>query len=146
MPHPAGGMDLGSVEILPFDGGENIAQYVAFAASVKSMTSSLSVIEDIAVKLGQFTQKQSSARVISVPLLGAGAGGLQSEKVVAFLKRGFEANAHDGASLIVHVLHKDVFTGCAEIKKPLQERQRNQSAFSLVIHRPPTKLSNGSKT
>lgn len=109
LPHPAGGMYLGGVEILPFDGGENIAQYVAFAASVKSMTSTLSAIEDIAIKLGEFTQRQSSARVISVPLLGAGAGGLQSEMVVASMKRGFEANAHDGASLIVHVLHKDVF-------------------------------------
>ncbi|MDP3014796.1 MAG: toll/interleukin-1 receptor domain-containing protein [Candidatus Subteraquimicrobiales bacterium] len=109
LPHPAPGMRLGEVEILPFEGGENIAQFVAFAASVKSMASSLTAIEAIAIKLGEFTQEQASARVISVPLLGAGAGGLKSEAVVAALKRGFENSAHDGANLIVHVLHKEVF-------------------------------------
>ena len=108
LPHPAA-MRLGEVEILPFEGGENIAQFVAFAASVKSMTSSLAAIEAIAVKLGDFTKEESSARVISVPLLGAGAGGLQSEAVVAALKKGFESSANDGANLIVHVLHKEVF-------------------------------------
>ena len=109
LPHPTAGMRLGEVEILPFEGGENIAQFVAFAASVKSMTSSLAAIEAIAVKLGEFTKNESSARVISVPLLGAGAGGLQSESVVAALKKGFESSAHDGANLIIHVLHKEVF-------------------------------------
>jgi len=109
LPHPSAGMRLGEVEILPFEGGENIAQFVAFAASVKSMTSSLSAIEAIAVKLGEFTRNESSARVISVPLLGAGAGGLQSEAVVAALKKGFESSADDGANLIIHVLHKEVF-------------------------------------
>jgi hypothetical protein len=126
-------MKLGAVEILPFDGGENIAQYVAFAASVKSMTSSLSSIEDIAVKLGQFTQRESSARVISVPLLGAGAGGLQSEKVVASLKRGFEANASDGASLIVHVLHKDVFDRLRGNRKVIAGKP-NESIRVFISH------------
>lgn len=109
LPHPAAGMRLGDVEILPFEGGENIAQFIAFAAPVKSMTSSLTAIEEIATKLGEFTKKEPSARLISVPLLGAGAGGLQSESVVATLKKGFEDSANDGANLIVHVLHKEVF-------------------------------------
>lgn len=109
LPHPAPGMRLGEVEILPFEGGENIAQFVAFAASVKSMTSSLTAIEEIAIKLGDFTKEHASARVISVPLLGAGAGGLHSEAVVAALKKGFQHSAHADSSLVVHVLHKDVF-------------------------------------
>lgn len=109
IPHPRVGMPLGDVEILPFEGGENIAQHVAFAASVKAMTSSLEAIESIGVKLGDFTNKNSSARVVAAPLLGAGAGGLQSEKVVAALKKGFERSAHGDACLIVYVLHRDVF-------------------------------------
>lgn len=109
LPHPAAGMRLGEVEILPFEGGENIAQFVAFAASVKSMASTLEAIESIAEKLGEFTKNESSARVISVPLLGAGAGGLQSEGVVAAMKKGFEGSAHNDATLIIHVLHKEVF-------------------------------------
>ena len=109
LPHPTTGMRLGEVEILPFEGGENLAQFVAFAASVESMTSTLDAIEKIAVELGTFSKQESSARVISVPLLGAGAGGLQSEVVVASLKKGFESSAHEDASLIVHILHKEVF-------------------------------------
>lgn len=109
LPHPMAGMQLGTVEILPFDGGENIAQFVAFAASVKSNTSSLDAIESIAGQLGRFTKEDSSARVISVPLLGTGYGGLRDDAVIASLKKGFEGAAHEDATLVVHVLHKDIF-------------------------------------
>jgi hypothetical protein len=109
IPLPRVGMRLGDVEILPFEGGENIAQHVAFAASVKAMTSSLTAIESIGVKLGEFTKSNSSARVLAAPLLGAGAGGLKSDKVIASLRQGFQSSAHDAACLIVFVLHKEVF-------------------------------------
>jgi len=109
IPHPREGMKLGEVEIMPFEGGEDIAQYVAFAASVRGMTSSPQAIEEIGAALGAFTLKQSSVRSVSAPLLGAGAGGIQSEKVVAALKGGFSTSADPGAILIVHVLHKEVF-------------------------------------
>jgi TIR domain len=109
IPYPGEGMSLGDVEFLPFEGGENIAQYVAFAASVKHSQSTPSAIEAIGRKLGDFTKENSSVRMIAAPLLGAGAGGIQSEKVVAALRAGFSANAADGANLIIHVLHEDVF-------------------------------------
>lgn len=109
LPHPRVGMKLGEVEVVPFEGGENIAQYVAFAASVMSMTSSSEAVESIGVQLGKFTKKHSSARAIAVPLLGAGAGGLKSEQVVIALKKGFQEYADEGACLTIHVLHKDVF-------------------------------------
>jgi len=109
IPHPREGMRLGEVEIMPFEGGEDIAQYVAFAASVKGMTSSPEAIEEIASTLGAFTREQPSVRSVSAPLLGAGAGGVQSEKVVAALKTGFATTADPGATLIIHILHKDVF-------------------------------------
>jgi hypothetical protein len=108
IPHPREGLRLGEVEILPFEGGENIAQYVAFAASV-SMGSSADAIESIGTALGAFTSQQTSVRCVAAPLLGAGAGGLQSEKVVAALQRGFVGSADSRASLIVHVLDKEVF-------------------------------------
>lgn len=109
LPHPAGGMELGQVEILPFEGGENIAQFVAFAASVVSMTSSASAIEKIGFALGEFTKKESSVRIISAPLLGAGSGGLQSEIVVAALTKGFVNSAHENATMFVYILHENVF-------------------------------------
>lgn len=109
IPHPREGMNLGEVEIMPFEGGENIAQYVAFAASVRGMSSSPEAIESIGRVLGEFTRTQESVRTIAAPLLGAGAGGIQSEKVVAALKAGFSSTADEGASLIIHVLHREVF-------------------------------------
>jgi hypothetical protein len=62
--------------------------------------------------------------MISVPLLGAGAGGLQSEKVVAALKRGFETSAQDGTSLIIHVLHKDIFDRLRGNRKGITGKQK----------------------
>jgi len=109
IPHPNRGMKLGDVEIFPFEGGENIAQFVAFAASVRSDASTIEAIDMIASKLGEFSKTEASARIISVPLLGSGAGGLRGEAVVAALKSGFERTAHEDSNLIVHVLQQDVF-------------------------------------
>ncbi len=110
LPHPRDRMEHGEVEIMPFEGGENIAQFVAFAASVLAPGSSTpDAIRSIGRTLGQFTTQQPSVRVIAAPLLGAGAGGLQSERVVAALRDGFLSTADSGASLVVHVLHKDLF-------------------------------------
>ena len=109
IPHPQVGMSLGEVEILPFEGADDIAQYVAFAASVKGNSSTPAAIESIGRELGLFTKTQSSVRNVSAPLLGAGAGGLQSEKVVAALRNGFSSTAAADASLVIHVLHQDVY-------------------------------------
>jgi hypothetical protein len=109
IPHPRSGMELGDVEFMPFEGAENIAQFVAFAASVAFMDSDLDAICNIGRRVGSFTREQSAVRAIAAPLLGAGAGGLQSEKVVAALRQGFEELASDAACLSIAILHKDVY-------------------------------------
>lgn len=125
LPHPPAGMRLGDVEILPFEGGENLAQFVAFAASVKSMASSLWAVEAIAEKLGKFTTQEAAARVVSVPLLGARTGGLEMEAVVAALKKGFESTAHVDANLLVHVLDKEDFDLLRENREPIAGKPKN---------------------
>src|SRR5262245_9767998 len=109
IPHPRIGMALGEVEILPFEGADDIAQYVAFAASVRGNTSTTEAIEQIGAALGNFTKSDSSVRSVSAPLLGAGAGGLQSERVMAALRKGFTSAASPEATLVINVLHKDVY-------------------------------------
>lgn len=109
IPRPRVGMNLGEVQILPFEGAEDLAQYVAFATSVQSNTSTTKAIELIGAELGKFTQSHSSVRNISVPLLGAGAGGLQSEDVVAALSKGFTSTAVPTATLVINILHRDVY-------------------------------------
>lgn len=109
IPRPRANMNLGDVEILPFDGADNIAQYVAFAASVLGYSSTTEAIESIGYKIGKFTQENPSVKHVSAPLLGAGAGGLRSEDVAAALKRGFQSSADPSAVLIVFVLHENVY-------------------------------------
>lgn len=109
IPHPKEGMRLGDVEIMPFDGAEDIAQYVAFAASVKANSSTTKAIEAIGRVVGEFTAQNPAVRNVSAPLLGAGAGGLQSEVVVAALQAGFTATAAKDSTLIIHVLHREVY-------------------------------------
>ena len=46
---------------------------------------------------------------VAAPLLGAGAGGLQSEKVVSALRQGFEQMASSDSCLTISVLHRDVY-------------------------------------
>ncbi len=109
IPHPQTGMALGEVEIVPFEGGEKIAQFVAFATSVHRYASSLKELKSIGQALGKFTAENASVKYVAAPLLGAGAGGIQSELVAAALREGFTAAAADDASLVIHVLHQEVY-------------------------------------
>ncbi|MCX6170651.1 MAG: toll/interleukin-1 receptor domain-containing protein [Ignavibacteriales bacterium] len=109
IPFPNERLKLGDVLFLPFEGAENIAQYVAFAASVKGNTSDSEAINNIGKKIGEFTREKSSIRLISSPLLGAGAGGLQSETVVENLYRGFVSKAEPDSTLVINVLHENVY-------------------------------------
>lgn len=109
IPHPKAGMALGEVEIMPFEGGEDIAQFVAFAASVDGNKSSVKRLLAIGREIGEFTAKNSSVKYVAAPLLGAGAGGIQSELVAAALREGFGETAAADASLVIHVLHQEVY-------------------------------------
>jgi hypothetical protein len=109
IPHPRVGTKLGGVEFLPFEGAEHIAQFVAFAASVRGASSSVEAIREIGQSIGEFTQNHSEVKAIAAPLLGAGAGGLQPEQVVAALQEGFDATAPQTACLTISVLHKEVY-------------------------------------
>ena len=109
IPHPQAGIALGEVEIMPFEGGEEIAQFVAFAASVHRDTSSVEALEAIGQALGRFTAENASVKYVAAPLLGAGAGGVRSELVAAALREGFTATAAADATLVIHVLHQDVY-------------------------------------
>lgn len=109
IPRPKRRLELGEVDIMPFTGAENIAQYVAFAASVLSMTSKSDAIYKIGLALGQFCFGNDSVRTVSAPLLGAGAGGLSSEIVIQSLSDGFQETAAKEAVLTIHILHESVY-------------------------------------
>lgn len=136
IPAPSIGMKLGDIELLPFNGGENIAQYVAFAVSVDHNYSELSVIEIIGRKIGELTMQNTGLQIINIPLLGAGAGNLQSEKVVEALKKGFRTNSSNGSTLIIHILHTDVFNRVTEYFKGTKNVPQSANKESNVAARP----------
>lgn len=109
IPHPQPGMALGDVEIMPFEGAEHIAQFVAFAASVRGYSSSLKELRSIGRALGAFTAENSAVKYVAAPLLGAGAGGIKSELVAGALREGFSDTAASDAILVIHVLHQEVY-------------------------------------
>lgn len=138
LPTPTAGMKFGEVKIMPFEGGEHIAQFVAFAASVhvaisaavQSIAGRVGAIEAIAVALGEFSKQNPSVRSISVPLLGSRVGRLDPEAIVAALKDGFLRSAHKHAVLNVHVLDKDVFHRLRGDKAaPAAEAKKTVRAF-----------------
>lgn len=109
IPHPRAGMRLGAVEVMPFEGAENIAQFVAFASSVADYDSTLEAIRAIGSSVGRFTQEHEEVKAVAAPLLGSGAGGLRSENVVVALRDGFTSDAAEGACMTISVLHQDVY-------------------------------------
>ena len=133
IPHPQEGMEFGAVEILPFDGADDIAQYVAFAASVKGYSSTPKAIEAIGRAVGEFTASNPAVRNVAAPLLGAGAGGLQSEVVAAALRTGFAATAATDATMIIHVLHREVYDRLKGNRRVIQGKPK-QSVRVFISH------------
>jgi len=126
-------MKLGDVELLPFEGAEHIAQYVAFAASVRNNSSTPKAIEAIGRAVGEFTARDAAIRSVAAPLLGAGAGGLQSEVVAAALRKGFATTAAAGAALVIHVLHKEVYDRLKGNRRVIQGKPK-QSVRVFISH------------
>ena len=125
IPHPRTGMRLGDVDVRTFDGAESVAQYAAFAVSVKSQSSTTEAITEIGESLGRATNKYDAVRRVSAPLLGAGAGGLGSENVVEALSRGFKETAAADAVITIFVLHKNVIDRLRRNRSSGTERERN---------------------
>jgi len=135
IPHPRAGMRLGTVEFMPFGGAENIAQFVAFAASVEGYDSTPEAIREIGRLVGAFTHEHPEVTAIAAPLLGAGAGGLHGEQVVAVLMEGFSENASKGACLTISVLHQDVYERLRAGRRGWLVRPHASPGFSSVMRR-----------
>ena len=143
IPYPKPGMVHGDVDIIPFEGAENIAQYVAFAASVKGHSSNPLAIQKIGEKVGKFSNTNSSIQAIAAPLLGAGAGGLKSEIVVRSIHKGFTMYAPPEATLTISILHKDVFDRVREnLEEFLYKESKSIKTINenLNVNRPPLRV------
>jgi hypothetical protein len=134
IPLPKTSFDFGEVDILPLTGGENIAQYVAFSASVmeKGETPS-SIIRKIGKQLGKATQTNDSIKAISAPLLGAGAGGLSSIESAKALRDGFLGSAVSDAILTISVLQKTDFNELRDIENEASDYRQGDFTRTHVV-------------
>lgn len=112
IPKPRYGMQLGEVDIKPFKGADNIAQFVGFAASVEGMMgySSLDAIMEAGKTLGLAATSSQAIRNLSTPILGVGFGGLEGESALKALSSGFKETATEDSVLSIFTLDRDLFT------------------------------------
>jgi len=99
---------LGEIsEIFEFPGNKTISEFIAFAATVLNDSSEPAIIERIAVQLGHLTQYNDRIRIIELPLLGTGSGGLTTVEAGRALHRGFMQSASEDATLYIFVMDKE---------------------------------------
>lgn len=111
LPQVPAPLALGDVRLRPLAGADNVAQFVAYAASVPQayrQQTSPEAIRHIGKELGRATREES-IQVIHCPLLGAGAGHLPAEMVVDELSHGFTEESEVGSVLRIFVLDQAVY-------------------------------------
>jgi hypothetical protein len=109
IPLPKRNFTVGEIQFMDFPGGENVAQIIAFAASVEHNHSSEKGIQRIGEELGRYVSLNSNIQVVSAPLLGSGAGGLNTFESLVALQKGFLTTAPSTSKLVVYALHQMVF-------------------------------------
>jgi len=121
IPYP-GPIRLGDISLRRLDHAQSIAKYAAFAGSVLDGTVTQEVnLHSIGAKLGTACAGNRSLRLVSAPLLGAGAGGLQSEFVVRALRDGFRSTAPNDSTLRISVLHQAVYARLSGDSSPFKK-------------------------
>jgi hypothetical protein len=107
---PTAPMSLGEVVVRPFAGAENIASYVAYAASVRAgYGTEEESIEEIGRELGRISRREKGVQRIATPLLGSGAGMLSPEVVIRRLRDGFLAEGADRSTLNIFILDEHLY-------------------------------------
>jgi len=108
IPRPLGPVELGHLAVVKLPEGERRLKFAAFAAAVSGNTSSRDVVGSIGRYLGLLT-RDPQIRVISAPLFGTGAGGLDVVISARALRNGFCRTADDRAELLIHVMERGDF-------------------------------------
>jgi hypothetical protein len=110
IPFPRQAMRLGEVRFEQLTAATQLAPVAAYAASVKAAEGSdANAIKEIGRALGRHARDNASIRIIATPLLGTGAGKLDSVTALEALSSGFRDEAPDGATLRIFVLDADVY-------------------------------------
>jgi hypothetical protein len=114
IPRPPGRLELGAVVTRPFEGAENIAQFVAYAATAGAATPAV-CIERIAQHIASETITNRVVSRVVAPLIGVGAGERpgQLEAALQAIRRGFLATCTAHAVLTLHIADDRLFDSAA---------------------------------
>ena len=103
IPTPRVTKPLGETELIGLPGGHAVARFVCWAASVGAYASLNAAIWNIGKRLAEYAESYPDVKLISSPLLGAGAGQLQRTACARALAEGFLSGKPNGATLRIAV-------------------------------------------
>ena len=109
IPGPSGYKGLGATEFIILKQTDRIASYVCWATSVAHEKSSTEAIRQIGRSVAEYASIEPGIKVIAVPLLGTGAGGLDEKASARAIIDGFKSGPDTMATLRIHVLNPSVF-------------------------------------
>lgn len=135
IPRPPAHLPLGGITVLPFSGGENIAQFVAYAATAGAATP-VESIEAIAREIGNETTRNRTISRVVAPLIGVGAGERPGklENALQALRRGFLSSSTAHAVLSIRVANSHLFQASARwFTHVAREHERAVDASEPVI-------------
>ena len=93
---------LGRITVHRFPGPGTITRYIAWAASVMAHQSRAEIIVEIGRQIGLYANSNAHIQFIEAPLLGTGAGGLESLVAGKALREGFLEACVTDATLIIY--------------------------------------------
>ena len=103
IPAPRVSKGLGETELIRLPDGHDTAKFVCWAASVGAYASLNAAIWNIGKRLAEYAESYPDVKLISSPLLGAGAGQLQRTACARALAEGFLSGKPNSATLRIAI-------------------------------------------
>lgn len=117
----------------PFPGPKLITKWYCYAAAVLNDFSSAGIIEQIGKQIGDTTRKRTEIRVVEAPLLGSGAGGLETLVAGRSLAKGFLASSSADSLLYIFVYDEERY---AKLAAALRKRRWLRRLWDAILLRP----------
>ena len=108
-----------------------IEKRLLFAVSVDNQRSNYAAIEQIAQQLALRT-RHSDIKILAVPLLGTGAGGLGPTEVLRILTETFQRSAMPGAKLLIYIHDEKIYRALSVANKSSSFNAFTETKFYAV--------------
>ncbi len=132
IPGPSGYKGLGATEFLILENNNNkIASYACWATSVAKPNSTPTAIQQIGKSIAEYAAVMPEIKLISAPLLGSGAGGLEELVSADAIANGFLNGPENNSTLRLHILNEDIYNDLKKKKDYVINRYSNNMRIFL---------------